>query len=424
METICITGVGSHLQGVGRLRDGRAAFVPFSIPGETVDVEVSRDCGRFVEARLLSVRTPSPARVKPDCPVFGLCGGCQARYMTYAETLRLKRQRVVDALTRIGGMEAPNVLETLPMPGPLRCRNKAEYAIGGGKIGFMRAGSRELVPVCDCLLQQEASARAIKQLSKMDLRGLLGAVTRVNRRGEVMLTLCGMGKEPPARTFPGVGSLYYCRLKPRPAHALDGCCRLLAGAERLEESLFGLRFSLLPQSFFQVNAAQAERMYGIALDGLGLAAGEGVLDAYCGAGTITLLLASRGARATGVELVRPAVLDAEANARRNGLEHAARFILGDAAQEIPRLVRAGEAFSAAVLDPPRRGADARVLRALLQAQPRRIAYISCDPATLARDLRVLATGGYRLCFAQPVDMFAYTGHVETVVLLSKGEIDS
>ena len=325
----------------------------------------------------------------------------------------------MDALSRIGGIDAPNVLETLPMPEPLRCRNKAEYAIANGKIGFMRSGSREVVPVEDCLLQREESVRVLRQLAQMDLRGLRGAVTRVNRQGEIMLTLCGDGKEPPIRAFSGVDSLYSCRLKPRPVHALDGDCRLLAGAERLEETLSGLRFSLLPQSFFQVNAAQAERMYAIALDALALQTGESVLDAYCGAGTITLLAASRGARATGVEIVPPAVFDARESAKRNGLAGNARFLLGDAARELPRLARAGERFAAAILDPPRRGADERVLEALLQAAPERIAYISCDPATLARDLKALTAGGYRLQFAQPVDMFAYTGHVETVVLLSK-----
>lgn len=419
METIRITGIGSQLQGVGRLRDGRAAFVPFSIPGEMVTVEIARDCGRYVEARLVDVQKASPARVEPDCPVFGVCGGCQARHMAYAETLRWKRQRVVDALERIGGFDAPCVMETLPMPEPLRCRNKAEYAISGGKIGFMRAGSRELVPVADCLLQNKESVRVLQALAKMDLHTLRGAVTRVNRRGEVMLTLCGTAKEPPIHAFPGVQSLYYCRLRPHPAHALDGDCRLLSGAERLEEKLFALRFALLPQSFFQVNATQAERMYAVALDALKVQDGQAVLDAYCGAGTITLSLAARGARATGVEVVRPAVLDARANARRNGLEHSARFLLGDAAQEIPRLIAAGETFDAVVLDPPRRGAEARVLEALIKAAPRQIVYISCDPGTLARDLKALRIGGYRLDFAQPADMFAYTGHVETIVLLQR-----
>ena len=160
-------------------------------------------------------------------------------------------------------------------------------------------------------------------------------------------------------------------------------------------------------------------MYAVALDALELKAGESLLDVYCGAGTITLLAAARGAQATGIELVRPAVNDARANARRNNLDHAARFLCGDAAEELPRLVRAGERFAAAILDPPRRGADKRVLEALLQAAPERLAYISCDPATLARDLKHLTAAGYRLIFAQPVDMFAYTGHVETIALLQR-----
>lgn len=419
METIRITGVGAQLQGVGRLRDGRAAFVPFSIPGEAVDVEIECDCGRYVVARLLRVREPSPARVEPDCPAYGLCGGCQARHMTYGETLRLKRQKVMDALARIGGLEAHPVRETLPAPEPLRCRNKAEYAVADGKIGFMRSGSREVVPLTDCLLQREESARVLRALAQMNLRGLRGAVTRVNRRGEVMLTLCGAAAQPPMRDFHGVQSLYYCRLKPRPTQALDGDCRLLAGEPRQEETLSGLRFSLLPQSFFQVNAAQAERMYALALDALRLCEGTRMLDAYCGAGTITLLSAARGALSTGVEVVPPAVMDARDNARRNGLSDRTRFLLGDAAEIVPRLLAAGERFDAAVLDPPRHGADARVLEALLRAAPERIAYISCDPATLARDLKRLAAGGYRLKFVQPVDMFAYTGHVETVVSLQK-----
>ena len=317
----------------------------------------SRDCGRYVEARLLAVREPSPARVEPDCPVFGRCGGCQARHMTYAETLRLKRQRVVDALTRIGGIDAPeragNAAHARDRCAAATRRNTPSPGARSALCAPAAARS------CPSRLPFAAGGERARprQLAKMDLRGLRGAVTRVNRRGEVMLTLCGTGKEPPIRDFPGVDSLYYCRLKPRPAHALDGECRLLAGAERLEETLFGLRFSLLPQSFFQVNAAQAERMYAVALDALELKAGESVLDAYCGAGTITLLAAARGAQATGVELVRPAVLDARANASRNGLGHAARFLLGDAAQEIPRLVRAGERFRRRHPRPaaPRRG---------------------------------------------------------------------
>ena len=305
METIRITGVGAQLQGVGRLRDGRAAFVPFSIPGEAVDVEIERDCGRYVVARLLRVREPSRRAWSRTALPTAFAAAVRPGIWPMVKPLRLKRQKVMDALARISGLEAHPVRETLPAPEPLRCRNKAEYAVADGKIGFMRSGSREVVPLTDCLLQREESARVLRALAQMNLRGLRGAVTRVNRRGEVMLTLCGAAAQPPMRDFPGVQSLYYCRLKPRPTQALDGDCRLLAGEPRQEETLSGLRFSLLPQSFFQVNAAQAERMYALALDALRLCEGTRMLDAYCGAGTITLLSAARGALSTGVEVVLP-----------------------------------------------------------------------------------------------------------------------
>ncbi len=419
MEIIEITGVGSQLQGVGRLRDGRAAFVPFVIPGERVSIEIARDGGRFVEARLQEVLSPAAERVAPDCPVYGLCGGCQARHMTYAASLAWKRRRVADALERLGGFERPNVLETVGIDNPLRARNKAEYAIVGGKIGAFRAGSRELVPLCDCLLQQESSVQALRALSAMDLRGLCFAVTRVNRMGEMMLVLSGTAPISPIRAFPGAHSLYYCRLNPRPAHALDGTCRWIAGAKRLEETFLGLRFSLLPQSFFQVNVAQAERMVSLALSALDLSGAHTVLDAYCGAGTITLAAAARARLAVGVEIVEPAILDARASAERNGLAEKSRFVLGDAAREIPRLISNGLRFEAAILDPPRKGAEERVLAAIANAAPAKIAYISCDPATLARDLKYLRARGYALEWAQPFDMFAYTGHVETVALLRR-----
>ena len=418
MEVVGITGIGSELQGVGRLRDGRAAFVPFSIPGEVVEVEIARDCGRYVEARAVRIVEPSPARVEPDCPVYGLCGGCQARHMAYAESLVWKRRRVEDALRRLGGFENPDVRPTIGVRDPLRARNKAEYAIQDGVIGAFRPGSREVVPLSDCLLQRPESAAALKQLSRMNLAGLRFAVTRVNRGGEMMLTLSGDGGRPPFSAFPGAKSLYCCKLRPRPRHALDGECRHISGAERLEEALLGLRFSLHPQSFFQVNAEQAERMYTIALDALELRGDEAVLDAYAGAGTITLAAAQRAKAAVGVEISKPAVDDAKESARRNGLADRARFVLGDAAVEIPKLAKGGMRFDAAILDPPRRGADASVLGELIRLSPARVAYVSCDPGTLARDLKRLCEGGYALQWAQPVDMFAYTGHVETVAFMT------
>ena len=437
MEQIIINGVGSELQGVGRLADGRAVFVPGAIPGETVRVEITQDKGRFCEAALVEVVEPSPDRVTPDCPHAGRCGGCQARHMSYARTLALKRQVVADALERIGGVNAPSVLPTLGCASPNRTRNKAEYPIDrrGGRtaIGAYAHGSREVIPLEDCLLQRPESVRALNWLS-VNLDGLSCAshlntlVTRVNRQGELMAVLCADAPVLPEvkalaprlrAALPELKSLYLCQLNRRPVHALDGRCTLAWGAPVLSETLLGLSFEVSPQSFFQVNPDQTEVLYAKALEAAGVAPGCGlnVLDAYCGAGTITLAAARWARRATGIEIVAPAIENAKQNAVRNGLADRSRFICGDAAREIPRLLKRGERFDAAILDPPRKGADAALLDAIAEARIPTVAYVSCNPSTLARDVKRLAAAGYALMWAQPVDMFPYTGHVETVCLL-------
>ena len=546
-EEIRITGAGSELQGVGRLSDGRAVFVPGALPGETVRAEIVRAAKRYCEARLVEVLDPSPERRAPDCPHYGVCGGCQGRHMTYAETLRLKRGRVRDALVRIGGLDSPEVFPVIGCNSPDRTRNKAEFPIGrdaGGRIaiGAHMAGSRTVVPLDDCLLQKPAAVRAMRWLSeRLDglgcARHLTNLVTRVNRRGELMAVLCADAPVESAvralvpemvRALPELRSLYFLLQNRRPSHALDGRCMHLWGQRALDDELMGLTFSLSPQSFFQVNAEQAERLYEVALAAVGLGAEDArahhqpeagcavprtgsemadsslpagqtpardasvrishqpeagcaasqtgsemgdsslpagrtsardasvrishqpeagyavpqtelemgdsslpagrtpardvevrVLDAYCGVGTIALAAAQRACDVLGVEIVAPAVADAVQNARRNGMNSRARFVCADAASEIPRRIARGERFDAVILDPPRKGADEKLLRALLLAAPPRIVYVSCDPATLARDVRILCEGGYQFDWAQPVDMFPWTGHVETIVLLQR-----
>ena len=438
MERIQITGTGSELQGVGRLQDGRAVFVPGALPGETVQIEVTRDGGRFCEARLLQVEEASPERQEPDCPHYGRCGGCSARHMTYACSLRLKRQRVVDALERIGGVERPEVLPTIDSDATERCRNKAEYAVsvrdGEVRIGSFEGSSRRVLPLEDCLLQRSESVRVLRwmqaKLGKYPCAGRMRyLVTRVNRAGETTTVLCadapvqGEARAIAAslmRDVPEVVSAYFCKLNRRPAHALDGACSHLAGRRMVEDELLGLRFELSPQAFFQVNPPQAEKLYLKALEAAGLTEGtpKRVLDAYCGAGTITLAAARLAEHALGVEIVPPAIENAKQNARRNGLEDRTQFICGDAAREIPRRMTAGERFDAAILDPPRKGADAALLSAIADAGIPRVAYVSCNPSTLARDVKLLIARGYRLDWAQPVDMFPWTGHVETVCLLT------
>lgn len=433
IERIAITGIGSELQGVGRLADGRAAFVPGSIPGETVDIEILRDKGRFCEASLVEVVAPSPDRVVPECPHFGVCGGCQGRHMRYARTLELKRQQVADALARIGGQEAPRVLETLGCVDPNRTRNKAEYPIarqdGRVVIGAFERGGKRIVPLTDCLLQSTASVEILNAVAdRLDGWGFAGhlkfLVTRVNHRGDTMAVLCGgapiegeIRRHSP--TLPGVSALWYCQLNRRYTHALDGKCARISGDATLTERLFDLDFELSPQSFFQVNRTQTEVLYQKALEAAGIAPGCGVrlLDAYCGAGTITLSAARYVDAALGIEIVPPAIENAKRNAKINRIDNA-RFICGDAAKEIPRLLTRGERFDAVILDPPRKGADAALLEAIARARIPTVSYVSCNPATLARDVKLLSARGYALRCAQPVDMFPWTGHVETVCLLT------
>ena len=431
-----ITGTGSELQGVGRMPDGRAVFVPGALPCETVDVEIVRDAARFCEARLLRVIAPSPERMLSACPHYGRCGGCSARHMNYAYSLRLKRQRVFDALARLGGIMQPLVYETIGCAETERSRNKAEYAVerrsGRVMAGCYEARSHRVLPLRDCLLQKPESVQALnwvqEHLSAYDCAAhIKGLVTRVNREGALSVIFCGdapvqSGLRAVAtdmmKALAPLKSVFFCRLKARPAHALDGICTHIAGDKTLCDRLFDLCFELSPQSFFQVNPVQTEALYQKALEAAGAGPGRRLLDAYCGAGTITLAAAQRGAQVLGVEIVPPAIENAKRNARWNGLETAAGFVCGDAAREIPRRIAAGERFDAAILDPPRKGADAALLNALADADIPRIAYVSCNPSTLARDVKLLSTRGYHLEWAQPVDMFPWTEHVETVAHLT------
>ena len=354
--------------------------------------------------------------------------------MTYARTLALKCQVVYDALTRIGGFEAPEVCETLGSVAADRTRNKAEYPIGVSEgrpvIGAYASGGREIIPIADCLLQSQESVRALNSVSDwlktFPMAGHLKyLVTRTSYKGELMVILSGdaplqseIARHPLA--IHQMHSLWYCHLNRRPSHALDGRCFRITGSEAFTDRLFDLDFELSPQAFFQVNRLQAERLYQTALTAVGIRPGCGlnVLDAYCGAGTITLSAARCAEQVTGIEIVAPAIENARRNAQINGLNNA-RFICADAAREIPKMLSQGSHFDAAILDPPRKGADTSLLDALSRANIPKICYVSCNPATLARGLKHLSKTHYHLKIVRPVDMFPWTGHVETVVLMSR-----
>ena len=425
---VTITGTGSEMQGVARLEDGRAVFVPFALPGEEVEIAVTKLKDRFALAKLERVLTQSSCRTQPDCPYYGVCGGCQTRHMTYESALELKREKVLAALRRLGGLENPEVLPTLPSPGVNGYRNKAEFACADGRIGVYKEGSSEVVDIDACLLQPDSVNRLIGLIRpRMNGLALSGVVTRVNSAGEIMLIFCTPKRSERLSRLAGelmsldgdIKSVYACEMPPQPAHALDGECVHLAGLKQLDETICGLRFSVSPKSFFQINRPAAERLYDTALAFARLGPDDTVCDLYCGTGTISLCAAKHCKSVTGIELVPEAIGDAHKNAEANGMAQKTVFHCADAARAYPPLSRR-QSFGAVFVDPPRKGLDRAVIDALLSSPTPRLIYVSCDPATLARDIKLLTQSGtYRFIKAQPVDMFPGTSHVKTVVLMSR-----
>ena len=436
---LTIAGYASDGAGIARL-DGQVVFVKGALAGETCMVRIDKVGRSSVWGTMESVETPSPHRIAPDCPHYGQCGGCQLRHMDYAEELECKRVRVEDALRRIGGVSLP-VTEILGAAQPLRYRNKVQFPVGAdGGIGFYRARSHSVIDVADCLLQPQAAARlrdAVKtwmtayHVPPYDERrgkGLLRHLyLRYNRAGQSLCCLLVNGGTLPHEAAlvqglraaqPNLTGVVLGVNTRRDNVILGESYRTLWGEDFLMDTLCGNTFRLSIPSFYQVNPPQTQVLYGKALELCGLTGGETVLDLYCGIGTISLMLARQAARVIGVEVVPSAVEDAAENARRNGVTNAT-FFCADTGEAAARLLSEGVHPDVICVDPPRKGLHEEVPALLAALAPHRIVYISCDPATLARDLARLIPHGYQPVQAVAVDMFPRTSHVETVVLLSR-----
>jgi len=420
---------------IAHLDDGRAAFVTGGCPGDTVDAEITSDQGRFVRATVREVLEPSPDRVKPPCPYFGACGGCNWQHVSYDVQLASKRTAVVDALTRIGRVVADSlVAETVPSPQQYNYRNKVELVVdmttGRPRLGFHRAGSDGFVPVDSCLLLPAAHIRDPKALSGA-LRYIAGeqdlGITRVGIRVashtkdvEIALwTSPGVFPRRMAATTLGTAvnatSIVRVLVKGESKARKVTGVEVLAGAGSWRERLLGTMMTISAPSFFQVNTKAAEKLLGLALEGLAVDGTDRVLDLYSGAGTFTLPLAEIAGETVAVESASSAVKDL----RRN-LENAqvwADVIGGDASRE---LVTIGH-VDALVVDPPRSGLHPEAVESIAATGASRIAYISCDPTTLARDAKALMENGYRLEVATPVDLFPQTYHVETVAIFTRAD---
>lgn len=428
-------------EGLGIVRlDGAVVFVPQAVRGETIDLRIVKVMKTCAAGEVVKLHAPSPERVRPECPQFGVCGGCAFQHLTYPEELRAKRRRVQDALERLGGTDL-QVEEILGARDPLHYRNKSQYPVGpDGVIGFYRARSHQVVPVKRCLIQPEISDRTAEAVGRWMKRyrvpaydettgkGLVRHVyVRVNGRGESLCCVVANGKQLPrepelaalvCEAVPGTAGVVLNTNTRRGNVILGDKYRTLWGRDFLLDTLRGLEFRLSVPSFYQVNRAQAEVLYGKALEFAALTGRETVLDLYCGTGTITLCLAREAKRAIGAEIVPAAIRDAEENARRNGIENA-EFFCGDAAAIAARLEGQGLRPDVITVDPPRKGLAPEVIGSVAEMGPERVVYVSCDPATLGRDIKRFAGVSYRAARACAVDMFPGTAHVETVVLLRR-----
>jgi len=445
-----------------------AVFIPFTAPGDRIEAVLVEKRDRFARAKLIRILEPGPGRIIPPCPYhfrtavegtpeqtlhaprFALhtpppfCGGCSLQHLTYDQQLKNKRALVQETLERLGGLKGIDVRPVLGMKDPWRYRNKVQQPVGWSPSrkqlisGFYQAGSHAILPIDDCLIQSDLSVKLVNRA-----KALLGQykipaydearhsgwirhlLVRTNSAGQALLVFVTRTPEffkereivtTLLNEFPALIGVHQNVQPARSNVILGRTWRSIAGANFMEEQLGALRFRLSAGSFFQVNTAQAQVLY----DTVKTMAGSGrrLLDLYTGVGTIALWLAERFSEVAGIEENPTAIEDAEANAELNGIENA-RFLAEPTENFLRELdPHAGGKELTIVVDPPRAGCEPQVLDAITQLRPGRMVYVSCDPATLARDLKFLTQQGYRLEDIQPVDLFPHTPHIETAVKLS------
>lgn len=432
-------------EGVGRV-DGYVLFVRGGIPGDRLRVRVTETRARYGRAVIESIETPSAQRVAPPCPYFGRCGGCRLQHIAYPAQLAFKAKQVRDCLERLGDLGAFDLRPVVPAPEPYGYRNKMEFTVAGTTvsplIGLHEADRYDVVlDIEHCRLQSDTMntllAEARDQIRRRRLsvydpvteQGLLRFLTlREGRRtGDAMVNIVASTPDVEAlgdvaralrERVPGVASVVLNVNAKKAAVAVGTEEHVLAGRDHIRESLGGLEFQISANSFFQTNTVQAERLFALVEAASEPGPDDTVVDLYCGTGAISLLLARRCRHVYGIELHPAAVADAIRNARANGIDNCT-FLTGEVRHVLPRLLAEGVKAAVAVADPPRAGFHPKALSTLAAMAPGRIVYVSCNPATLARDVGDLTRYGYRLEWVQPVDMFPQTPHIEAVARLRR-----
>ena len=449
IEDITDTG-----EGIGHI-DGFTVFVSRAVPGDTVRARIIKVKKTYAIAKAEEILAPAAGRVEPECPVAGSCGGCQLSYMSYASQLMLKQKKVEDCIRRIGGFADVPVLPILGMDNPFGYRNKGQFPVGSlirkegagdGKkepvLGFYAGHSHRIVPTKECMMLWPGHEKILAAVREYLLtsgakpydeetgKGLVRHVLmrRGAATGQVSVCLVVNGRSIPKaellweslRQIEGVVGLCL-NVNTEQTNVILGRETIpLFGSVTITDFIGDVAFEISPTAFYQVNPVQMKVLYDTALSYAGLTGQEVVWDLYCGIGTISLFLAKHAKRVIGVEIVEDAVKNAKANAKRNGLTNA-EFHVGAAEDVVPRLIAEDPSVNpdVVVVDPPRKGCEKSLLETILSMEPARIVYVSCDPATLARDLRILADGGYRVDRVQPVDQFPRSVHVECVSLLQR-----
>lgn len=440
---IDILNLGYEGEGVGKINDF-AIFVEGALPYERVIAKIVKVNKSYAFGKLIKIIKASPYRIEPMCNLKR-CGGCQLMHLSYDKQLEFKTQRVIDSLKRIGKIENVAVNNTIGMENPLRYRNKAMFPMGikdkDAVIGFYAPRSHEVIDTISCLIQNEASDKIIaiikEWIKKYNVsiydeetqKGLLRhvMVRKAYKTGDTMAVIVINGKDIPykneliedlTQNIIGIKSIVLNINKEKTNVALGNANKTIWGQDYITDYIGDLKFNISPLSFFQVNPVQTEILYNKALEYANLSGIETVIDAYCGTGTISLFLARNAKKVYGVEIVEPAIIDAKKNAKQNNIENV-EFICGKSEEIIPNLYKKGIKADVIVVDPPRKGCDLELLKTIVQMKPERIVYVSCDVGTLARDLNYLEENGFKVSAVQPVDMFPWTGHVETVVLITK-----
>lgn len=443
-----ITAMTAEGSGICR-HEGMAVFVPRTAVGDHCVVRIVKVLKNYAFGRLEELLSPSPDRCAPDCAVSAQCGGCVYRHITYEAELQIKEQRVRDALERIGGFRGIEIQPILAAPNRNFYRNKCQLPVGlsrDGKVqlGFYAVNSHRIVDTHTCLLQPEEfdrAAEAFRAWQETTNESVYDETTHTGilrhlymRRGEKSgeMMVCVVANSGALheeellvsmlrKAVPSVTSIILNTNRDKTNVVLGKTCRTLWGKDTISDTLCGLEFEIAPHAFYQVNRTQAETLYGKAAEYAALTGNENLLDLYCGTGTIGLSMAHKAKKLIGAEIVPAAIENAKRNAVRNHIENA-EFICGDAAYAAKVLYDRGEKPDVVIIDPPRKGCDTALIATIAAMRPERVVYVSCDPATLARDLKQFDESGYKIQAVTPVDMFPCTAHVETVVLLIKKSI--